>query len=68
MISWHEWEGEGTRLDAAQVDGDEPEARRTDRADDLAAHGLDDRPDQVVLGQFDPGDFAVVANPQFGET
>ena len=63
----HQRQGERAGLDPGQVDGDEPESGRPHGRADPRAQRLGRRPDQVVGGQLDPGDVAVVADPAVAE-
>src|SRR4051794_19357716 len=59
-----ERQGEGAGLDPGQIDGREAEPGVRYRFSHRLAEGFGHGPDEIVDGQLDAGDVAVVAYPQ----
>jgi hypothetical protein len=67
MVHRDQRKREAAGLDSGQVHGGEAEAHRGDGRAHRPAQRVCDGADEIVGGQLDAGDVAVVAYPQLGE-
>ena len=68
MSNGHQGKGERARLDTGQIDGHEPETGCGDGGMDGLPDRVGDRPQHILHRQFQPGDLAVVTDPQVAES